>query len=559
MSVDRPVSIPLQLMVVEDDPMRRLGLVTGLGQFADLRVAAEAETGTIALELLTQRQGAIDLVLLNGQSRDALKLCRQLKDRRSSVPIVLLGAPIEAVLREAFQMGIEGYCPQGSSVAELVRVIRRVAAGERCWNRIRSFPQSPLVTFRQTIRSTGLRQIEAILAQIEAELQAPGLSIVDQALLAGQRRELRAARWFVRRLLPTAAEPLSETVVVTTQADNPPPDSFEGSGAIVPSTASPTPRDLQAQIFDRVAAKLHSDLENLTTSPLEIDLFKVEKKRELFYSVLRQIEASLDELRFSQLQASQLVEKRSTILRDLWQSVMTEFLGRYYTLRVDDRDVEIVAILLQDVDKIQTEILDCIPLVLDLYNTLLFETWLAIDNTSYPASSPEAIDRTIALLENLTIHLANAVVQPLLNRFSDVETVKQVFYDRRLLSTRDIERFRNDLSWRYRIDRAFAEPKAMFESRHKLWVLSDFGIRQIFIYNPRGQELEKLQGIGLAVTLALETRDALTPRLQSAIRFLGSGVVYVLTDVIGRGIGLIGRGILKGIGNAWQENKRREF
>jgi Protein of unknown function (DUF3685) len=58
------------------------------------------------------------------------------------------------------------------------------------------------------------------------------------------------------------------------------------------------------------------------------------------------------------------------------------------------------------------------------------------------------------------------------------------------------------------------------------------------------------------VTLALETRDALAPRLQSATTLIGSAVVYLLTEIIGRGIGLIGRGVIKGIGNIWQESNR---
>jgi hypothetical protein len=32
----------------------------------------------------------------------------------------------------------------------------------------------------------------------------------------------------------------------------------------------------------------------------------------------------------------------------------------------------------------------------------------------------------------------------------------------------------------------------------------------------------------------------------------------VLTNVIGRGIGLIGRGVVQGIGNAWQENRNKK-
>ena len=59
----------------------------------------------------------------------------------------------------------------------------------------------------------------------------------------------------------------------------------------------------------------------------------------------------------------------------------------------------------------------------------------------------------------------------------------------------------------------------------------------------------------MAVTVALEARDAIAPRLRSAVSFVGSGLIYVLTEVIGRGIGLVGRGILKGVGTAWQDGK----
>ncbi|PZO46363.1 MAG: DUF3685 domain-containing protein, partial [Phormidesmis priestleyi] len=71
----------------------------------------------------------------------------------------------------------------------------------------------------------------------------------------------------------------------------------------------------------------------------------------------------------------------------------------------------------------------------------------------------------------------------------------------------------------------------------------------------RRAELNRLGGIPLVVTLALETRDAIAPRLRTAFSIFGSSVVYVLTEVLGRGIGLVGRGILKGVGSAWQDTK----
>ncbi|PMB02802.1 regulator, partial [Fischerella thermalis CCMEE 5328] len=127
--------------------------------------------------------------------------------------------------------------------------------------------------------------------------------------------------------------------------------------------------------------------------------------------------------------------------------------------------------------------------------------------------------------------------------------IKQNFYDRKLISTREIERFRNSLSWKYRIKNLVTEPKAIFESRYDLFVFAPRGIAKTSIYAPRRQELAELSGIRLLVTLGLEFGDAIAPRLQSLLSFLGSGVVFVLTKIVGRGLGLIVRGILQGIGS----------
>ncbi|MEL6326914.1 MAG: DUF3685 domain-containing protein, partial [Cyanobacteria bacterium J06626_23] len=181
---------------------------------------------------------------------------------------------------------------------------------------------------------------------------------------------------------------------------------------------------------------------------------------------------------------------------------------------------------------------------------------LLIDGSPYIATTPEAIRHSEQLLENLLIQMANAVVQPLLNRLADVETIKKSFYNRRLMSTRDIEKFRNDLAWQARIDRWVNEPKAIFESQYRLWMLTPIGIDQTSIYAPRRDELDRLSGLQWAVTMALETRDALSPRVRAVIAFVGSGFVYVLTEVVGRGIGLIGRGVIQGIGTAWQDTRR---
>jgi hypothetical protein len=281
----------------------------------------------------------------------------------------------------------------------------------------------------------------------------------------------------------------------------------------------------------------------------------------LFLTVLKQFEVTLDELRFAEVPRSQLAPKQSRILVDLWQASTTDFLGKYLTLpfasrAVAEDEIEIVRVLLQDQAIVQAEILDKIPLVVELLDHLLFQTPLPVEDAVYGVGSPEAIRQAEVLLENLVVQVANSVMQPILNRYATHDVIKQNFYDRRLLSTREIERFRNALSWNYRLRRLVTEPKQIFESQFSLVVFSESGLKSLLIYRSRDQELQQLQGIQFAVTLALETRDAIAPPLRATVTILGRGVVYLLTQVIGRGLGLVARGILQGAGNTWQDLSR---
>ena len=48
----------------------------------------------------------------------------------------------------------------------------------------------------------------------------------------------------------------------------------------------------------------------------------------------------------------------------------------------------------------------------------------------------------------------------------------------------------------------------------------------------------------------LEARDALAPQVQAVVRRIGDLAVLLLTQVLGRAIGLVGRGIAQGMGRS---------
>ncbi|CAD5946922.1 Ycf55-like protein [Planktothrix tepida] len=600
----------LQLLILDDDPIFRMGLRTALEPFSDLEVIADVGSRDAALQVLVSRsqsninathQKPIDLIILELgfkieknpeiKTHPILDFCQQLKTEYPDVPILLLTSIKQSnLLLAAQKIGVDGYCYKGIPVIELVPVIRRIATGERYWLEslvaLNREPVAEIVSrktgsfFKQVqgfLVQPGLRQIEQAIAEVNQEIQQnlealnqqDKIAIINQFILTGKRRELFVARWLVSQLLLDSPS-LTPENSASISPDNFPvfnrsklePKNSNSEEALVLNSNSINSQnsaivvsDLKSILFDKTVMKLQSGLINATGIPLEIDILRLSKKRELLYILLKQLENLLDELILSDVQPEQLPEKVPDLVQDFWEAAILDYFGKYYTLNMNNQDLEIVPILLKDANLIQRDILNKIPLVTELFEHLLFQTPLTIDNLSCPAGSLEAMQRSEALLQNLLIQVANAVIQPLLNYFSDYEEIKLKFYDRRLLSTREIEKFRNNLSWRYRLSQYVAEPKAIFESSYLLFILGERGIQKQVIYSPRREELEKLSGIPLAVTLILETRDAVAPRLRSAVSFVGSGIIYILTNVVGRGLGLVGKGILQGIGTSFQDNR----
>ncbi|MCC5608067.1 DUF3685 domain-containing protein [Nostoc sp. CHAB 5834] len=579
---------PIKLLLIDQDPIFRLGLRLALEAIPSLEVTEVVESDTAALQILAEiaqkDPNQVNLVVLefgNGRSTTSqqlgLQFCRQLRALYPNLPILLLSSIQEqGLLLAAKSVGINGYCPKGTPLTELVAAMQEVADGGDYWfqdtqaiitphsplpstdaiNRVS--PHSPLPTphsplplhrLRNNLRLSGIAHIEATLAAVTAQLQVPGLPVLDRAILAGQRRELLAARWLLNRLLVSSQEKQQENVSV---GDEPPLPASLSSAIQQRQTVSPllSPGTLQSALFASCVTKLQLPLRNVTDIPLEIDIFREDKKRELLYIILQKVAEQLDELRVSQLEINQLHQVHISLLRELWQAAITDFFGKFSRMKLGNQNIEIVNYLLSSIEVVQRDILNKIPLVCELYSYLLFQRELNIDNTSYPVVSPEAKSQALMILENLLIQVANGVVQPLLNSLADVEEIKQNFYGRQLISTREIERFRNDLSWKYRLKNYINEPKAVFESRHELFVIAPRGIAITSVYAPRNQELVKFSNIPLVVTLLLEFSDAIAPRLKSLLAFAGSGIVFILTQIIGRGLGLIGRGILQGIGSA---------
>jgi DNA-binding NarL/FixJ family response regulator len=546
----------INLYLIGDDPILQLGLETAFADDPKIRVILRTSPSLAVGELGSQAEGdRVSIALLEWPLHADPNLRLQLGDRlQHALPglkIVVLCDPIEPQFLAAAQaIPLQGYCAKGSSLDRIRTTLYRVAAGQNDWP---NFPTRPArvkasYTSRWLYRNAqgGLTQIDQQLAHIAQQLDAENLPLLDWLFWTGRRRELKVARAIVAQLLPTYILP---------DADEPPPPPPPSE----PTALAPQPPQQSSalsvpqSLFERLRSQLQIPPVNATGTTLALDILKPDKQRELLYLVLRKTQTVLEELRLLVLPAEELARRRSPILREIWQTATLDFYNTYYTSgQADDLIVDVV---MQDAATIQRTLLDQIPFVSELFAYLLFDTALTIDEVAYRSESPEAQARAQLLLDNLILRIANGIMQFLLNHFAELERVKERLYDRRYWSSRQIARLRNELSWQYRQEIYFEDPIAMFESRHSLLTLNGNAIAIATISVSRLGELNQLKGLPWLVTILLESRDAIAPRARAVIAFLGRGVIYLLVQVIGRGIGLIGRGILQGFGNALQETR----
>lgn len=120
----------IHLLIVDDHTIFRAGIARLVADEPDLHVAAEAADGSAAIALV--RQQAFDLVLLdiNMGARNGFDTLTALRAERPRLPVIMLSMYAESqYARLALRSGANAYLSKDVDTEELLRAIRRVAAG----------------------------------------------------------------------------------------------------------------------------------------------------------------------------------------------------------------------------------------------------------------------------------------------------------------------------------------------------------------------------------------------------------------------------------------------
>lgn len=539
----------IKLFVVDNDPIFRLGLVSAIAQYPDFTIIGQGDSSNDTIRQLTQ--GLVLNILVVGVSWEtrlgfsSLEFCRKLRQIYPQLPLFLIiGRLKPKQLAEIESWQVRGYCYRGTDIETTIAALRTVAYGEIYRPPTEKNTPNRLQVVLSRVSRSGRQQLEANLEAIDRELAKEDLSDWDRVFLIGRKRELLTARWIAQQLTSESEAIASEENNAAIELSH----QSEIKPVLSPTELTIAPifeDEVTAAIFNQVVADIQFGLVNRTTITLELDILQPTKKQDLLYSILEYLNKTLEKIR----QSNDLVIATDRYLAEVWSWATENFLVKHYSPLSQSDRYSLATIMEQELPTIQANIFDRCYAAPELFAYLLGEQPLVVDNVIYRSEAPEAIARAKYLLNNLIIQLANATMVVILNNFSEVEIFKYNLYQDSYKSTREIARFRNELAWRYRQETYWDNPQDIFESRYRLFIFNNGKIKTLFIYAPRKQELETLTGLPWLATIAIETRDAIAPRLRAVLSFLGSGVVFVLTQVVGRGIGLIGKGIIQGIGS----------
>ncbi|WP_229810871.1 response regulator transcription factor [Streptosporangium pseudovulgare] len=125
-------SAPAQVgvLIADDDPLVRAGLVMMLGGAPDIRVVAEAGDGAEALRLVDRHAPDVVLMDIRMPSMDGLAATERLRARGGAPEVIVLTTfdADEHVLR-ALRAGAAGFLLKDTPPGEIVTAIRQVARG----------------------------------------------------------------------------------------------------------------------------------------------------------------------------------------------------------------------------------------------------------------------------------------------------------------------------------------------------------------------------------------------------------------------------------------------
>jgi DNA-binding NarL/FixJ family response regulator len=121
----------ITLIIADDHPVFRRGLIQVLESDPALRISAEVGNGEEALAAIERHQPDIAVLDIDMPKMNGLEVMKALKKRQLSVSVIVLTMyDEERMFNKALDLGVMGYVLKESAVSDILQSVKTVASGK---------------------------------------------------------------------------------------------------------------------------------------------------------------------------------------------------------------------------------------------------------------------------------------------------------------------------------------------------------------------------------------------------------------------------------------------
>ena len=121
-----------RILIVDDHPVVRQGLIQLINHEPDLVVSAEAENAAQALEVLEKERVDLAIVDISLNGTNGIQLTEKIKFKYPDLPVLILTIHDEAVYaKRALEAGAKGYVNKREAAETVISAIRLVLSGKQ--------------------------------------------------------------------------------------------------------------------------------------------------------------------------------------------------------------------------------------------------------------------------------------------------------------------------------------------------------------------------------------------------------------------------------------------
>ncbi len=486
--------------------------------------------------------------ILNYQSEDLIRLeLLKLKERwdESKILVIFSGELVNKT-KLTPSLNSEGLLlnPSADKVLESINIITE---GGRVFdleiNPSLKINKEKELTFNQKLLSSGLKQIDTEINYIFKYVNSDSTPEFYKFILKGRLRELITAKSFLIFLWGNSLDLYSEAIYSEDKINIENKDTntifikdkntfeiwdliFERLSKRYNSTnldvdfnnSSIILSGIKKEFISRLICKMLDELDNLIKNIKEN--YKEKDYKEDFNSLI-------DELRLNTI--SNITESYFRVKKNGESISLNEYIYKEVTCNEIDRESHESIMFIDPI--IKNEPIDYDGKLLPLYET---ESFIILEN----------------IISNWIIRNCNLLASEVFNICSSWPELRTLLINPQLQSTRSFERFRNNINNYNRWHENIYMPIYLYESKREYIDIIDSKFTRYYKNENREKELENLEWFQKQVTLLVEIRDAIAPQLEIAVKYIGNLFVNFLTKVVGKAIGLVGKGILQGLGRS---------